>query len=306
MTEYLVDLASYQEGIDLQKVWNAGVRWLNIKTSEGLTYRWRRSLEYARAGKAIGFRIGTFHWLKAGNGRQQAEMAFELMKAHGGEIHQCDCEDNADWPTLRDYVTRFQQLLGRPIIVYTGDWWAESRRWNVAQLTPFLWAAPNAGYLNSYPGDSSPHWNANYWGYSSYAALQYSVSPIAGAGGGNLSKSAFRDPNVISLMTGKGAMPDVPQRIIDALDAYVASPYNSAGDTRINSGSWVALAIEKPIGEMRADVDSLARDVSGIRELLTAGGGNPDTTAVVVAVRELAAELADLRTKLARAYGEDT
>jgi hypothetical protein len=196
-TIYLIDLASYQAGINLHAAVAAGVEAVNVKTSEGMGYTWHDAGKYVAEAKSLGLRVSTFHWIDStGPGKAQAQRAFELLKqANGGTsegiAHQCDCEDDAPFGVVQDYINEFQRLLGRPIIFYTGDWWLPGD-WNVANLTPYLWAAPNIGYLGVYPGDDSIHWRAGYGGYDYLSAMQFAVSPIQGSGVGDVSKTRVR------------------------------------------------------------------------------------------------------------------
>lgn len=210
MTEFLLDLASYQEGIDLRACRRTGYTVANIKTSEGRGYIWQSAATYADRARSHGFTVGTFHWLdSSASGAAQANIAYQRMKDLGGPdgmFHQCDCEDDATFAIWRDYINAMQDKLGRHVVNYTGDWWWTARNWYGADLTPYLWAAPNNGYLDSYPGDDSPQWNAGYGGWDHYSVLQYAVQPISGAGGGNISKSAIRDPNVLVALTGGGTI----------------------------------------------------------------------------------------------------
>lgn len=197
-TLFLIDIASYQQGLNLEAAKAQGVELVNIKTSEGAGYTWNGAKAYADEARRLGLGISTFHWVDSStDGITQARRAYELMKSLGngstdGMAHQCDCEDDASYQIVVDYITEFQRLLGRPVYFYSGDWWLEPRGWDVAHLTPYLMAAPNAGYLGSYPGDDSAHWAAGYGGYSVLSGMQYAVSPIPGAFSGDVSKTMFR------------------------------------------------------------------------------------------------------------------
>lgn len=212
-TVYIIDLASYQEGINLEQAKAAGVQAVNIKTSEGMGYTWGRAKDYADYARSLGMGICTFHWLdSSGSGVAQAQRAYELMVYLGngspaGMAHQCDCEDDANYTIFAEYMTEFQRLLGRPIMLYTGDWWWTGHgNWNGAQFTPYLWAAPNDGYLSDYPGDSSPHWNAGYGGWDVLSGMQFAVSPVSGFNG-NVSKTMIRR-TAWNALVGVAAQPE--------------------------------------------------------------------------------------------------
>ena len=207
---YLIDLASYQAGINLSKVKSAGFTGINAKLGQGGYYEWTDAGSYISRARDLGMRISTFYWIEGGSsGASQAQHCLRLLKKHNGSLNdvvvQCDNEDSATWAVTRDFTNAVQDELGRPIIMYTGDWWAASHgpSWNVASLTPYLWAPPNAGYLGSYPGDSSSHWNAGYWGYPKLTIMQYAVNTIAGSGTGNVSKSYIKDMNAWAVLSGQ-------------------------------------------------------------------------------------------------------
>jgi len=219
-TLWLVDIASWQaperlgvaNALDLDKAKAAGVNLVNIKSSQGIGYTFNGGVAYAAWAKRIGLGISTFHWLDASApGAVQAAYAYAQVVRMGGPdgfAIECDCEDNATNAQLREYVDWWQQKIQRKIMIYSGDWWWQPRQANyapwgtMAALTPYYTAAPNAGYLGSYPGEESSHWKSGYGGWANLSMMQYAVSPIVGIGGGNLSKSAIRDPAVWTALTG--------------------------------------------------------------------------------------------------------
>jgi hypothetical protein len=233
MTDLLIDLASYQAGIDLSRpafdAWNR----VNIKTSQGNWYvaNRQRSRAWADQARALGKGIMTFHWLDMStSGAEQARIAFREMQALGGPdgmAHQADTEDDGrtygpmTYRVWRDYVNAMQDLMGRHVINYTGDWWWPGG-WDGASVTPYLMAAANVGYFGSYPGDASPHWNAGYGGWSTLAAMQFRVGPIpnGGPGASDVSMTAIRDPAVWAALTGGQATMSTPLDL-DPSGAYL-------------------------------------------------------------------------------------
>lgn len=210
MTQFLVDIASYQHNrpdpLRLDVVQQKGFSLVNIKTTEGTHYTFTAGRLYADKARSLSMGISTFHYLtNEASGSAQADFAWKQIVNLGGPqgiAHECDCETNATQAIYRDYVKAMQDRLGRHIMTYSGDWWWQPRGWTGADLTPYYTAAPNAGYLGSYPGDASPHWHAGYGGWDNLSMMQYAVSAITGAGGGDLSKSAIRDRAVWSALTG--------------------------------------------------------------------------------------------------------
>lgn len=218
MTRYLADHATYQGDLRVADYARAGFTIVNWKLSHGLTDRAVRpeaAIEIASA-RAQGIGISTFHFLTGdASGYAQARRAFERMISWGavdGCVHVVDVETNTTGPDatlliLRDYIAAMQGFLGRKIMVYTGDWWWQPKGWDVSDLTPYLHAAPNAGYPGSYPGDTATAWRAGWAGWKDLTAMQYAVAPLTYPGGGTsgdikVSKSAVRDPAAWSALAG--------------------------------------------------------------------------------------------------------
>ncbi len=220
----IVDCARYQveraDPLDLAKAQAAGITAVNIALDRGRSQDvlspWARG--YADKARELGLGISNYRWLDARQtGAEHARRAIERIQALGGPdgmAHAVDCEDNADLATLTAYVQAMQDWLQRPVAIYTGRWWLRPRGWNVADLSPHLWAAPSAGYLPTYPGDESPHWQVDYGGHTELALMQWGVQPLPGTG--ECSLTAVRDPNVWAALTGTpnpegGTMPTYAQ-----------------------------------------------------------------------------------------------
>lgn len=218
MTAYIADIARWQKGLPLSELVKAGFGAVNIKTSHGLEagaglYPGQPDdLARAKEARTNKLRICTFHWLTGGaSGAAQAKVAVDRMKAIGGVAHSVDAEDEEDppsWAIWSDYVMTYKKLVGRPPFAYTGDWWwranfTPARNGNA--LTPYLWAAPNEGYLGVYPGDQAQQWTAGYGGWANLSAMQYAVEPPFGPGVTTtvkVSKTALRDLAVWKAVSG--------------------------------------------------------------------------------------------------------
>lgn len=306
-TSYLIDLASHQEGIDLVAAKAAGVSVVNIKTSEGASYTWSRAKEYADWAHQLDLGVMSFHWVDSStDGITQARRAFDLHQYIGASAHQADIEDDSSWQQTADYVNEFQRLLGRKVLLYTGDWWWQPRGWPGATLTPFLMAAPNDGYPGSYPGDTSSMWNAGYGGWDRLSAMQFAVSPIPGFAG-NVSRTMIKN-DVWNVLSGGEDM--TPQEML-AYRITGTRPDGSTwdfsfGDFTVgtNEAAWTTL------GELRASVAAdKARDeaqLAAIQALANAGG--VDATPIIAAVNavrdEARVEYGKLHVELAAAQAE--
>jgi hypothetical protein len=317
MTLYLFDIASYQAGIDLVKVKQAGFTIANVKTSQGVGYTFGAAGDYCRQAHALGMGVSVFHWLdNSGTGAAQAGACWKVLApivaAVGPVALQIDCEDTAKpatWPILRDFHNAMADHLGHRPYVYTGDWWAtattDRRGWNVAGLTPYLMAAPNNGYPGTYPGDGAPQWRAGYWGYDVLSLMQYAVSPIAGAGGGQISKTAIRDPAVWPALTGGstlmaenyGRAPDPNDGGTTAMRAFELwlgeFEAKAAGYGTPSPRSARLARIEASLTSLQAKADAdevrdraLQAAFDGFVALVQQGGGSLDVAPVVAAVKD--------------------
>ena len=262
MTRYLADHAAYQGALTPADYQRAEFHGINFKISHGLgqTSVHPKIVQHVADAKARKLGIGSFHWLIGNHtGTAQADYAYARMVALGiehGTAHTVDVEEQADaddetpptWAHVRDYITRMRQLLGRPVALYTGDWWwtTPGRNWNGASLTPYLWAAPNDGYPGHYPGDTSPHWSTTrsstpngYGGWTTLAVMQYAVAPLTFPDGTRgtvkVSKSALRDETVWRALTGED-QPMTDQDLADLLSAALGGRARPVGQALQGGG----------------------------------------------------------------------
>lgn len=204
VTILIADIASYQDGLTLTQLIEAGVGGINVKVSHALGRRGTHpdAARWITDARAAGLGISTFHWLDhTAPGAAQARHAHAQMLALGalpGPVaHVVDCESSATEAIYRDYVSTMTGLLGRPIVTYSGAWWWRPRGWTGA--TAWLWAAPNAGYQPAYPGDTSEHWAAGYGGWDHLAVMQWAVTSVYGV---DVSMSAARSEQAWAAMRG--------------------------------------------------------------------------------------------------------
>lgn len=261
MTRFVLDVASYQGDLLPADVKRAGFTGVNLKVSHGLGTKsvHPELANWVLRSRELGLGISTFHYFTAdAPGVDQAEYAYRRLTQYGltvGTAHQLDVE-STPVPALaevRAYLEHMTELLARPVILYTGDWWWTARTlgpvrgavlralprrlrrrltprraaWNVADLTPYLWAAPNDG-SRPYPGDTSSHWNAGYGGWPTLSAMQYTVDvlrfPDGTAGTIKVSKTAIRDETVWRDLTlGRPGMSYAPANLKAARAFYIAT-----------------------------------------------------------------------------------
>lgn len=210
MTAFIVDVSRHQversNPLNLPRARDAGMNVANVQLDRGkqddVLPPW--ALGYVTVARALGMGVSTYRWLDNRlPGDVSAKRAYERMKVLGGPdgmAHAIDCEDNATQDILRAYVDTMQGLLGRRIAIYSGAWWMKPRGWRIRDMSPYLWAAPTAGYQVDYPGDASPMWSVSYGGHTALDVMQYAVKPLPLTG--DCSLSAIRDPAVWAALTG--------------------------------------------------------------------------------------------------------
>lgn len=247
VTIHIADIALWQGDLTPDAVYSAGFRAINVKVSHGLTQKsvhpkareWLADTRFQRC---------TFHWLVgSASGADQARYAYSQIASLAECAHVVDAEETKTVVTeaiYLDYINTMHKLLGYPIITYTGDWWQASHTWLKASAdSPWLMAAPNAGYLSAYPGDSANHWVAGYGGWANLDIMQYRVAPVAGI---DVSQSAIRDEALWAKMRG------------------VLVPTSQNGWPVVTASAVIdkkVLGVEFPNGWLKGDVDFIFTDL---------------------------------------------
>jgi hypothetical protein len=237
VTRHLADITEYQDNLHASDLALAGFVGLALKTSHGLGWKSVHPLVrvWAEVGRSLDWDMASCHWLTGdAAGTAQAEHAYRQLQALGltaRAAHVVDVEaGDITAKMYGDYVATMSQLLGRPIITYTGDWWAASRPWlKPSGASPWLMGAPADGYQPDYPGDDSPMWDDGYAGYAPLAVMQYRVAKVAGI---KVSQSAVRDPDLWADMTGVPRVASQAYRdwLADGEPWKFAAPIRDVGD----------------------------------------------------------------------------
>lgn len=209
MTISGVDLSRWQAGLTIDQVRAAGHRFVNIQLTKGVTAPNPSAIRWGQDATAAGLaRIG-YHWLdaSASGAAQWNACKARALAVFGGLTGwglQVDCEDNATRTHLAEFATAARADLGRPLVLYTGDWWIDPRGWGQLQGAeiPYLWAVPNVGWLPAAPDELSPHWRwAGSNGWSHLSLLQWSAAQKIG--GIAVSSTIVRSPEVLCALTGQ-------------------------------------------------------------------------------------------------------
>jgi hypothetical protein len=179
---YLVDLSNHNPGFDVARAVGEGYSAFLIKSSQGTYFEDPYFEGFARAAINAGAIPGAYHWLENGDGATQAQILHDRVSRLGGPLGwlcACDCEDNANWQTVLDFYQTWSQLSDdHPLIMYSGNWWWESRGWTANQLTPYLWDSryvSDSGYGSAlYELVPESWWVPRYGGWSETTILQFS------------------------------------------------------------------------------------------------------------------------------------
>lgn len=213
MTLHIVDVSRYQverpDPLDLARARDAGFGAINLGITGGGYVRDAATRHrYVSWARQLDMGVSTYTFLTPARSAAdtaadaQARLA-EIGTDQVAHVVDCESEPPPTWAQMSEYVTLMTAWLGRPVAVYTGDWWWPVD-WHGPALSPYLWAAPNPGYMDGYPGDDSPHWTVGFGGWPVRSAMQYAVAPLPGTG--LCSLSAIRDPQIWKTLTG-GPMP---------------------------------------------------------------------------------------------------
>ncbi|MBU3188265.1 peptidoglycan-binding protein [Clostridium bowmanii] len=161
-----IDIASYQQNIDFEKVKKSGIEIVYIKATQGITYK-NPLLESQYSGAmAAGLKIGFYHYLKANDPTLEAK---HFLSVIAGLLSDCklviDVEEALGQTIAKtsSNVRIFANYLianGKEPCIYTGDYFYSNNLDNSVKDIP-LWVA--------HYGVSKPD-AANYIGF------QYSES----------------------------------------------------------------------------------------------------------------------------------
>lgn len=262
-----VDVSRYQverpDPLDLAQAKSAGYSIANVALTGGrghVSGSWAKT--YLDRAAELGLGRSTYHWLDGRtSGRDQATTQLtRLRNLVGSDLrnvaHCVDVEETGANgivpPTYQDvveYVWAMQDALGKFIVIYSGDWWWKPKNWDGKSLTPYLMGMPNAGALNAYPGDASPHWTAGWGGWSGFSVMQWGVAPLPGTG--KCSLSVIRDHAVWTALSGGTPVPwvNIPASI------SLLNEFNALGPNRdkASDGSVGDLAHQEGVSDHNPD-----------------------------------------------------
>lgn len=195
MVLYIVDAhLTYQAGLSIPTVASEGYSGLLVKASQGVTgYLAPTGFEtWIAEARTAGMVPGAYHWLNSTSGAAQANRFLDRLDSVGGAdgmLCAVDCEDSsnpASLGVLTDFIDTFQTRTGgHPLLVYSGNWWWESRGWDISGLGVHLWdsryvsgSGTGSALYGQVPGS---WWTPRYSGITRATLLQYtSTASVAG------------------------------------------------------------------------------------------------------------------------------
>ena len=217
-----IDIASYQENLNLQDAKNAGVSTVIIKATQGNNYKNPCMQKHVDQAKSLGLNFGLYHYYdkKYGTAEQQAEHFCNAIKGLGYNIiPMLDFEESSVGDKVNNihkFVNYCKSKLGVEIGLYTGANFASTyldsscyqyKLW-VAYYASMSSAIKDYGYKTKYPLVN----NYNVCGY------QYASCYRVNGYNGNLDVDEFYDNIFIGSANVASSAPVTPVTSISPHD----------------------------------------------------------------------------------------
>jgi GH25 family lysozyme M1 (1,4-beta-N-acetylmuramidase) len=292
---YLFDISNHQGWFDVDLAIKEGYSGGIFKSSEGTTYRDPTFAQNVAACRNAGGVPGAYHFLRNGEGAEEARIFHRVVTASGGPdgmLCVCDTETDATWTDVQAFYAEWNRLTGNhPLIMYSGAWWWQPRGWPGATLTPYLWHShyvSGTGYGSAlYASVPASYWSPGYGGWSRATILQFSESATV-TSRSPIDVNAF-DGSIDDLraLTHAGTTTpigadDMAGETADYAASNVPNPVNNAP-----TGLHVA------VGDIWRDVESAGRDAAdalavakqtlALVQGMTVGGIDPEILAAALA-----------------------
>lgn len=220
-----IDIASYQNNVDFQKVKNSGIEIVYIKATEGVTYRSPLMKSQYGGAKAAGLKIGFYHYLRSNNPISEATHFLGTVE---GLLANCkyviDVEDalGQTKAQISSNVRQFADYLisnGKEVCVYSGDYFYAHNLDNSVKNIP-LWVA---------------HYGVSKPDATNYVGFQYSSSGKVDGVNGLVDLDEFNSDIFLSSYTVP-VNPSLPVDIVVKSFQYAA---NLVGITDKNGNNLV-------------------------------------------------------------------
>lgn len=167
------DVSHHQGHIDFRAVRGAGHKVAILKATEGRTFKDSRFDTNLSNARAAGLGIGAYHFLRAGNGSDQAEWFHRVTGGCPGMVPILDCETghdgtNPSFADVKSFIDRFGALTGgRPVVLYTYNAWWEANCGAQPIPAKWLWIARYRRKALSYGDTPTGQYQMFGWQYTS-------------------------------------------------------------------------------------------------------------------------------------------
>ena len=199
-----IDVASYQQNMDFQKVKKSGIEIVYIKATEGLTYSSPQMQPQYSGAKAAGLKVGFYHYLRANNPILEAKFFLSVIAAFSSDC-KCviDVEEVLGQTTtqISSNVRKFADYLisnGKEVCIYTGDNFYSDNLDNSVKNIP-LWVA---------------HYGVAKPNAINYVGFQYSSSGNVDGVNGVVDLNKFSSDILINSRTSVNIPVNIPVNIV--------------------------------------------------------------------------------------------
>ena len=199
MTTYGLDIAKYQDGLDLSTARSQGFAFCMAKCTEGISEVDRTYARFRDQAKASGLMFSAYHFLTTNaNPTDQAHFCVNNLGDKSIPIMLDVEKEGNSIPQLshvKEFISAAHNAGGRVSLCYIPEWY-----WRDYMGSPSLKGLPaivQSSYVNGtgfasaiYPGDNSNHW-AGFGGIGP-TLLQYSSSGKYSGYRGTIDVNAFK------------------------------------------------------------------------------------------------------------------
>jgi hypothetical protein len=291
---YGVDIhGTYQRGISFPTLRAQGYTFAAVKASEGTGFVGPQFLAWIPQIRAAGLIPGAYHWIKRGNGAQQAQFFYNLVRQVGGPegmLIQLDCEDDATLSDVDAWAAEWRRLSGNhPFLIYSGAWWWGARGWDGTHITPYLWHShyltADTDTIPDNPAEFAARVPASWWvpgygGWSTTTLLQFTSQGDAGSLGNNVDLNVYRGTR--EQLLGLTRAPS-SEAIMD---------YAQYDRDRVSAASDNTAKLLVAVAGLNVKLDTMLNAIGAI------GTSNPDVAAILAGLdTRLDAAVAELRAE---------
>ncbi|WP_052068581.1 glycoside hydrolase family 25 protein [Rhodococcoides fascians] len=258
MTIFGIDIASWQKGLNIDRVAAEGFRYIIAKATESNDYR---NPEYAaqKAGaRKNGLHFGAYHYLRADTSAKAQVDNYAALEPDKSVPVMLDHEaGSGDVRVLRAVHSEFVARGYRVNLTYLPNWyWGGTMgKPDLTGLPPLMssnYGRERAGYASAiYPGDSDVGWN----GYGGLDVAVFQFTQKASVAGQSIDANAFRGTEAqLAALFGSatpsgGTVADTPQLVLDQLIGPNGQGWEVLGRSKVDPSRFNTLV--EAVAEVR-------------------------------------------------------